>query len=442
VLFALNFLDDTDGNSLLHVTDSESTERGVLGEDFDDHRFLGDEFNHSGITGLNVVGLFFHNLTGTFVDLGTDLGELTGDMGGVAIEDGGISVSDLTGVVHDDNLGAEHSGISAGVFLGVRADISSLDVSDGQVLDVETNIVTGSGLIDGLVMHLDGFDLSGDVHGAESGNDTLLEDTGLNATDGYCTDTGNLVDILEGESESLVGGSVGGVKGIEGFEEVGSLVPSHVGGLLNHVITAPSGNGDEFNLGGVIADLLEVGGELVLDFLVSLLGVLNGVHLVDGDNHLSDSHSLGEESVLTSLSVLGETGLELSLSGSDHEDGGISLRSTSDHVLDEISVAGSIDDGEDSLGGLEFPESDIDGDTTLTLGLQFVEDPGVFERSFTHLVGFLLELGNSSLIDTTALVNKMTGGGGFAGIDMTDNDEVNSILFFSHVVVGVFLGII
>lgn len=28
------------------------------------------------------------------------------------------------------------------------------------------------------------------------------------------------------------------------------------------------------------------------------------------------------------------------------------------------------------LGGLELPEGDIDGDTTLTLGLQLVEHPG------------------------------------------------------------------
>ena len=28
------------------------------------------------------------------------------------------------------------------------------------------------------------------------------------------------------------------------------------------------------------------------------------------------------------------------------------------------------------LGGLELPESDIDGDTTLTLGFQLVEHPG------------------------------------------------------------------
>merc|ERR1740139_720433 len=66
---------------------------------------------------------------------------------------------------------------------------------------------------------------------------------------------------------------------------------------------------DELNLGGVVADLLEVSGKLVLNLLVSLLGVVDGfvVHLVHAHDHLLDTHSLGEEGVLSSLSVLGET---------------------------------------------------------------------------------------------------------------------------------------
>ena len=32
-----------------------------------------------------------------------------------------------------------------------------------------------------------------------------------------------------------------------------------------------------------------------------------------------------------------------------------------------------------SLGGLELPESDIDGDTTLTLGLELVHHPCILE---------------------------------------------------------------
>lgn len=41
------------------------------------------------------------------------------------------------------------------------------------------------------------------------------------------------------------------------------------------------------------------------------------------------------------------------------------------------------------LGGLELPESDIDGDTTLTLGLEFVKDPCVLEGTLAEFGGFL-----------------------------------------------------
>lgn len=55
------------------------------------------------------------------------------------------------------------------------------------------------------------------------------------------------------------------------------------------------------------------------------------------------------------------------------------------------------------LRSLELPESDIDGDTTLTLGLQFVQNPGVLERALSELSGFLLELLDGTLVNTTAL---------------------------------------
>ena len=48
-------------------------------------------------------------------------------------------------------------------------------------------------------------------------------------------------------------------------------------------------------------------------------------------------------------------------------------------------MPGGVDDGDVVLGGFELPQSDIDGDTTLTLGLEFVQHPGVFERTPTYL---------------------------------------------------------
>ena len=89
--------------------------------------------------------------------------------------------------------------------------------------------------------------------------------------------------------------------------------------------------------------------------------------------------------MLTGLAVLGDTGFEFTSTGSDDQDTAISLGGSSDHVLDEISVSGSVNDGDVELGGLELPESNVDGDTTLALSLKFVQNPGVLERALTHL---------------------------------------------------------
>ena len=434
LLLAGDGLDDTDSDGLTHVTDSEATERRVLGEGFNDHGLHGLELDHSGVLGLDAGGGILHDLTGTLVDLGEDLAELAGNVGGVAIEDGRVSVLDLTGVVKDDNLSVEELSVAGGVGLGVRADVSSLDILDGQVLHVEANIVTGLGLLDLLVMHLNGLDFGGHSHGAEGDDHTGLEDTSLDTTDGHCTDTLDLVHILEGQTEGLVGGSLGGVQVVEGLKEGGSLVPGHVGGGLEHVIAFETGDGDEGDLVGVVADLLQVEGQFSLDLIETRLGVLDGgvIHLVDGDDHLLDSHSLGQKSVLSGLTVLGETGFETTDVRGDHKNSGIGLGGSRDHVLDEISVSGGVNDGEDSGVGLEFPEGNIDGDTTLALGLKLVEHPGVLEGGLAHLGGFLLELLDHTLGDTSALVDEMSGRGGLARVDVANNDEIDLIFFFSH----------
>ena len=71
---------------------------------------------------------------------------------------------------------------------------------------------------------------------------------------------------------------------------------------------------------------------------------LGSVHLVDGDDELPDTEGEGEQGVLTSLAILGDTSLELTSTTGNDEDSTISLGGTSDHVLDEVTVSGSVND--------------------------------------------------------------------------------------------------
>lgn len=45
----------------------------------------------------------------------------------------------------------------------------------------------------------------------------------------------------------------------------------------------------------------------------------------------------------------------------------------------------------------------------------------IFEGTLAKLSGFLLEFLNGTLIDTAAFIDQMTSGGGFTGIDVTDD---------------------
>ena len=74
----------------------------------------------------------------------------------------------------------------------------------------------------------------------------------------------------------------------------------------------------------------------------------------------------------------------------------------------------------------------VNGNTSLTLGLQFVQNPSILEGSLARLGRLLLELLDGSLVDTSALVDQVTGGGGLAGVDVTDDNDVDMSLFLAH----------
>ena len=50
----------------------------------------------------------------------------------------------------------------------------------------------------------------------------------------------------------------------------------------------------------------------------------------------------------------------------------------------------------------------------------------------SHLLGLLLELLNDTLVDTTAFVDEMARGRRLARVDVTDDDNVDVYLFFTH----------
>ena len=186
--------------------------------------------------------------------------------------------------------------------------------------------------------------------------------------------TADLVDVLEGQAEGLVGGAAGGQDGVEGLQQGGavgvsvlalhlpSLEPahlqrtrtagqnhvwtqlglildrewgklnnqtaSHLAAGLQHVVSVPSGDGHEGHGGGVVADLLDVLADLLGDLLVAGLAVggLGVVHLVDANDELLHPQGEGQQGVLAGLAVGRDTGLKLTHTSGNDQHGAVSLQ--------------------------------------------------------------------------------------------------------------------
>ena len=269
---------NTYSDGLTHVTDGETTKRRIVGEGLNAHRLGWNHLDDGSITRLDELGVGLGGLTGTTINLLEELGELAGNMGSVAIKDWGISSTNLTRMVEDDDLSIEGLSTFGGVSLGVTADVSTANFLYGNVLDVESDIVTGNTLNELFVVHLNGLDFSGDTSWGEGDDHAGLDNTGLDTADWHRANTTDLVDILKGKTERLISRTGWRVNGIDGLEEglagglglgllLPSLVPGAVGGNVDHVITVEARDWHERNMLGVVSDLLDEVGGLLDDFL-------------------------------------------------------------------------------------------------------------------------------------------------------------------------------
>ena len=264
LLGLLNTLDDTNSNGLSHIPNSEPSKRRIIGESLNAHWLGGNHLDNSSITRLDKLGRIFDLLATSSINLLEEFSEFTSDVGGVTIENGGVSSTNLTRVIQDDDLSVERFSSLRGIVLGISANVPSSDFFDRDVLDVESDIVSGETFDEGFVVHFNRLDFSGDVGGSKSDDHAGFDDTSFDTTDRDSSDTADLVDVLEGQTERLVGWTDWGFNTVDGFKEGESLgctslgllgptlEPSHVGRLLNHVVSVPSRDGDESNSLGVV----------------------------------------------------------------------------------------------------------------------------------------------------------------------------------------------
>ena len=69
------------------------------------------------------------------------------------------------------------------------------------------------------MVHLDGLHFSGDVLGSEGDDHSWLDDSSLDSSDWDSSNTSDLVDILEWQTERSVGWTLGWDDGIQSLQQ-------------------------------------------------------------------------------------------------------------------------------------------------------------------------------------------------------------------------------
>merc|ERR1719253_788243 len=450
-----------DNTVAVHERDAGQT-LAVL-EGVRDERLLRLEGDLGHLVGLEGVRLLHLLATGLLTHLPLEGGDTARGAAAAHETDRGVADLDLVRDVQDLDLGIKGLDSGQGGVLLVDHDVTGArHVLLVQVLHVHTDVVTRLGLRHSLVVHLDLEHLTGARVGGGVGrqeDDLLvrLDDTLLDAAGQDITDTLDLVDTRDRQTHRGVDRALRDaahvvqaveegvtVDGLGADLDVSALPPGHVGGLLDQVVTAPTGDrhvGDA-GLNEVLlpADLRQHGAHLVGDLVVAGLLVAShvAVHLVDTDDDLLDTEQVDQTGVLTGL-ALDLTGLvvttldgdgEVTISR-DHDHGNIGLGGTGNHVLDEITVTRGIDDGVVPLRGEELLGGHGDGHTTLTLLLLTVHVEREGKGRLAQAVGLGLQLLELTLLDTAQLEEKVSGGGGLTRVDVTADHDRQMLLALS-----------
>ncbi|KAI6775784.1 hypothetical protein HG530_002542 [Fusarium avenaceum] len=168
------------------------------------------------------------------------------------------------------------------------------------------------------LLTIDGSSFNGLLVGHHNHAHTLLDNTGLNLALHHCAEI--TVLPVDGQHEGGVDLTLECLHAVEVLKQGGALPPgSNIlgdAGLDAHHLL--SSNGQEVDVVlEVVASALKELSELGCTLLVSLMRPGDGrvVHLVDSNDELVDTLSLGKHSVLTGLSATLKTSLVFTLSG-------------------------------------------------------------------------------------------------------------------------------
>jgi len=147
-----------------------------------------------------------------------------------------------------------------------------------------------------------------------------------------------------------------------------------------------------------------------------VLLVADQVHLVHAHDHLPDAEH--RQDVAVAPAVLAHAFL-----GVDHQHRGLGARGPRDHVLQELDVAGGVDDDVVARRALEEAARGVDRDPLVLLVRQRIQQERVFER-LARPLAFALHRLQLPLGKRTGVCQQAPDDRALAVVDVTDDDDV------------------
>ena len=202
---------------------------------------------------------------------------------------------------------------------------------------------------------------------------------------------------------------------------MGPAVPGRVGAGLGDVVAAQGRERD----GDDVLDA-ELGGEgavVGVDRSKTLLGVVDQVELVDGQDDVADAEERDQVAVAPGLG-------QDPLAGVDQDHGQLGGRGAGDHVARVLLVARRVGHDELAVLGREEAVGHVDGDALLALGGQAVDQEGEVELAAlgADLLRVGLERGQVVLEDQLGLVEEAPDQRALAVVDRATGDEAQQRL--------------
>ena len=114
---------------------------------------------------------------------------------------------------------------------------------------------------------------------------------------------------------------------------------------------------------------------LSFDKLIPFLIIVEVLQLIHRYDYLCDAQTACQQGMLLSRSSMAiPATFKLSRLAIDHQHGAVSLSSSCDHISDEVSMAGRVQDSKVAVRGREIARCHFNCDSSLLLLLSFVHD--------------------------------------------------------------------